>query len=264
MEQELERYESMTEAEWMVCSYPKPMLAHLRGKVSDRKLRLFACACCRRIWHLLTDQRSQAAVEVAERFADGQATGEERQAAEQAAGQVHQPTKFQYPDPAGPLDECATQAACVSVSHSSTYDNPGYTAGGGFSGLAASLAADAVAYAGILASPDKAREAGVAARNPALVEQTQLLRDVVGNPFRPVALPAAVLAWGGGSLVRLAQQIAEGRSLPSGNLDPARLAVLAEALEEAGCQDAAVVDHLRSSSPHVRGCWVVDLILGKE
>jgi hypothetical protein len=91
-------------------------------------------------------------VEVAERFADGQATEQERQAAEHAAGNVHQPTKFQYPDPAGPLDECATQAACVSVSHGSTYENPGYTAGGGFSGLAASLAADAVAYAGILAT----------------------------------------------------------------------------------------------------------------
>jgi hypothetical protein len=91
-----------------------------------------------------------------------------------------------------------------------------------------------------------------------------LLRDVVGNPFRPLAIPAPVLAGGDGTLVRLAQQIYEVRSLPSGNLDPARLAVLADTLEEAGCQDAAVVDHLRSSSPHVRGCWVVDLILGKE
>jgi hypothetical protein len=256
--------DAMTEAEWLVCSYPAPMLAFLRGKVSERKLRLFACACCRRIWHLLTDERSQTAVEVAERIADGQATEQERQAAEHAAGQVHQPTKFEYPDPAGPLDECATQAACVSVSHRSTYEDPGYTAGGGFSGLVASLAADAVAYAGILANPGKGSEVGVAARKPALVEQTQLLRDVVGNPFRPVTIPAPVLVWSDGTLVRLAQQIYEGRSLPSGNLDPARLITLADALEVAGCEDAAVVDHLRSSGPHVRGCWVVDLLLGKE
>jgi hypothetical protein len=73
-----------------------------------------------------------------------------------------------------------------------------------------------------------------------------------------------VLAGGDGTLVRLAQQIYEGRSQPSGNLDLARLAVLADALEEAGCQDAAVVDHLRSFGSHVRGCWAVDLILGKE
>jgi hypothetical protein len=200
-------------------------------------------------------------VEVAERFADGQATEQERQAAEHAACNVHQPTKFQYPDPAGPLDECATQAACVSASHRSTYDNPGYTAGGGFSGLAASLAADAVAYAGILASPGKAREAGVAARNPTLVEQTQLLRDVVGNPFRPVSIN---ITWLTPTVINLATVAYDNRILPGGTLEPARLAVLADALQEAGCSNSAILDHLRGPGPHVRGCWVVDLILGKE
>jgi hypothetical protein len=251
----------MTEAEWMVCSYPTPMLAYLRGKASDRKLRLFACACCRRIWGLLTDERSQAAVEVAERFADGQATEQERQAAEQTAHQVHQPTKFHYPDPAGPLDECATQAACVSVSHRSTCENPEYTAGGGFSGLTASLAADAVAYAGILASPDKAREAGVAARNPALVEQTQLLREVIGNPFRPVSSNPT---WLTPTVANLATVAYDNRILPGGALEPARLAVLAQALEDADGSPSALLDHLRTPGPHVRGCWALDLILGKE
>jgi hypothetical protein len=75
----------VTEQEWLACADPMPMLEFLRGKASERKLRLFACACCRSVWHLLIDARSRHAVEVAERCADEMASDEELQAARAAA-----------------------------------------------------------------------------------------------------------------------------------------------------------------------------------
>jgi len=73
-----------------------------------------------------------------------------------------------------------------------------------------------------------------------------------------------VLAWNAGAVRRLAEAAYAERQLPAGALDPARLAVLADALEEAGCTDADILGHLRAAAPHARGCWAVDLLLGKE
>jgi hypothetical protein len=90
-----------------------------------------------------------------------------------------------------------------------------------------------------------------------------LLRDLFGNPFRPRRLrpdptwPMPLVA----SLATAAYRKRRGRYL---DLDPVRLAVLADALEEAGCADEAILSHLRSAGPHVRGCWAVDCVLGKE
>src|SRR5215831_9658960 len=78
----------MTEAEWLECTDPTPMLWFLLGKASDRKLRLFSCACCRRMWHLLTDERSRKAVEAAEQFADGEIEASTLAAAHAAAWPV--------------------------------------------------------------------------------------------------------------------------------------------------------------------------------
>jgi hypothetical protein len=90
---------------------------------------------------------------------------------------------------------------------------------------------------------------------------SKLVRDIFGNPFRPVTLDPS---WLTPTVIGLAQAIYQERELPSGHLDPNRLAVLADALEEAGCTDADILIHCRGPEPHVRGCWVVDALLEKS
>jgi hypothetical protein len=95
--------------------------------------------------------------------------------------------------------------------------------------------------------------------------QASLVRDVFGNPFRPrSAIEPGWLAWAEGTVPRLAQVAYDERHLPAGTLGPARLAVLADALEEAGCDDAHLLSHLRGPGLHVRGCFVIDALLGKK
>jgi hypothetical protein len=95
-----------------------------------------------------------------------------------------------------------------------------------------------------------------------LAAQCRLLRDVVGNPFRPTpTLEPHLLT---PDIQALAYGAYDHRLLPSGHLDPARLAVLSDALEEAGCADSELLAHLRSPGPHIRGCFAVDAILGKS
>jgi hypothetical protein len=211
----------MTEAEWLACTDPQEMLWFLRGKPSDRKLRLFSCACSRRVWHQMTDWRSRAAVEVAERYADAHATGAELQAAGDAV-------------PLGrPADNLARDAADL--------------------GCSASLAIDCALES---AAARTRRATGRAL--------AQLLRELV-QPFpTSPAINSECLSWQGGTVVRLAQAAYEERQLPSGHLDNARLAVLADALEEAGCDNADILTHLRGPGPHVRGCWALDRLLGKS
>jgi hypothetical protein len=96
------------------------------------------------------------------------------------------------------------------------------------------------------------------------VTQSGLVREIFGNPFLPVTISPTVLAWHDSTVVRLAQAAYDERHLPAGTLDNSRLAVLADALEEAGCTSEEILGHLRGPGPHVRGCWPVDLCLGKS
>jgi hypothetical protein len=224
----------MTEAEWLACDDPQKMLDFLRGKASDRKLRLFACACCRRIWHLLVHDRSRNGIEVAEKYADGVAKDEELDAADD---EVSASTN------SGPAAQ-AVYHACFAPYHNSYYV---YRHAFG----AATKASAA------LASNEGTQGNGQHSERAAQVE---LLNDIFGNLFRPITSDPA---WQTPTVTSLAAAAYEERSLPSGELEPARLAVLADALEEAGCREQSILDHLRSPGPHVRGCWTLDLILGR-
>jgi hypothetical protein len=98
------------------------------------------------------------------------------------------------------------------------------------------------------------------------MSQADLLRCIIGNPFRPrPALPPDLLAWQDATIFRLAQAAYNERPLPAGHLDVHRLAVLSDALEEAGLPlDNELLLHLRRPGSHVRGCFAVDAILGLE
>jgi hypothetical protein len=89
--------------------------------------------------------------------------------------------------------------------------------------------------------------------------QAHLLRDLFGNPFRPAVRPS----WLAPTVTELAWAAYDERPSFEGTFDPTRLAILADALEDAGCADA-LISHLRSAGPHVRGCWALDVVLGKS
>jgi hypothetical protein len=220
----------MTESEWLGCADPKPMLEFLWRDGSHRKLRLFACACCRRVQHLLTGEDSRIAVDVAERHADGLATDE---ALIQATGRLEIVAPQGRPYPNAP------------AYYATWYHAPDVAAS------AALAAVEAIEYAA--GDADGERAAQVAS-----------LRDIFGNPFRPVTLDPAWQSWHAGIIVRLARAVYEDRVLPAGTFRPDRVAVLADALEEAGCQGADILGHCRRAGPHIRGCWLVDLLTGRE
>jgi hypothetical protein len=220
----------MNEAEWRACTEPQKMLEVLRtsDNLSERKARLFDVGCCRRIWSLL-DQIGSRAVEVAERYADGLASAVERSGAENLAWWGADGLNY---------EEEHIRAAAWAAHEAVEGEDSVQTA--------------------VLA----ARAAGC---EDEPVGQCVLLRDIFGNPFRlPPSLAPSVLRWHDGIVVRVASAIYESRELPSGHLDLARLAVLADSLEDAGCTDAHLLTHLRGEGPHVRGCWVIDLLLGKS
>lgn len=237
---------AMTEGEWLACTDPEPMLDFLRiAKASERKLRLFACACCRRIWHLIADRRSEEAIEFVERIESVPIEKEQRE-----------------------MSKANAQAACVNMSVRDLFNEPSVFAAR--SAYQVATRGNKSVYwavrnaAWAIAVENGCREPRKLGDNPGYCNQTAfqcvLLRDIF-NPFRPITINSS---WQTPTILALAQSAYDNRDLPAGTLQMDRLAVLADALEEAGCDSEEVLNHLRGSGPHVRGCWVVDSLLARE
>lgn len=239
---------AMTEMEWMTCQEPQELLAFLceSRKASDRKLRLFACACCRHVWQLLTDKRAQTALEMAEQVADQLVDDDQRSKARKEAQQCAQ-TRAVTSRPTSP--KCERRAA------SAVYYALGRQ-GWDLAWNAGQLACEALVWQ---AGGYWTYDAETAARSETAV-QVHLLHDLFGSPFHSSPIDPA---WLTPTVLGLAQAVYDERILPSGALGTARLGVLGDALEDAGCTEQAILTHLREPGPHTRGCWPVDLLLGK-
>jgi hypothetical protein len=229
---------AVTEADWNSSQDPQAMLSFLRDSrgATERKLRLLALACCSRIWHLLSEEGRQL-VRAVEGYAERRATRHER---DTAVATFRKALGWSLPATSALRAAYATKAI--------TFD----------CWLASSVAGHAA-----LSSADASPEGTAFAAERAA--QSALIRCIFGQSFRPVSVLPDWLGWNAGTARRLAEAAYNERVLPAGTLDPARLAVVADALEDAGCQDQGVLTHLREPGVvHLRGCHVVDLILGKS
>jgi hypothetical protein len=223
----------MTEAEWLACTDPQKMLEFLWGKASERKLRLFACSCCYRLhdlWGMMDG--CLEAVEFANLYADG--------------GETREDLKLVRDDLSGIDDYCGSSEEIRYHALDCVMAIPL----GDVSGLANRI----IEY---FENQHYLTEAELEAEQEAeRVLQCEILRDFF-NPFRPVKVEPSWLTWNDSAVPRLAHAIYDERAFD-------RLPVLADALEEAGCTNADILGHCRGPGPHVRGCWVVDLLLDKE
>jgi hypothetical protein len=228
----------MTPEEWAAGKDSKRLVEFMDGKVSDRKFRLFASACCRFAWDAIPDPRSREAIVVAEQLAE---TGG-------IFSHIHNPigkASFHAAKEAPEGEPAQKGAAAANILLTATEWQSGERYPKGSSGVTAALLMY-VEWAINTYNPDD------------LVKQAALFRCVVGNPFRPITLTAAHRTL---IVVSLARSAYDERQLPSGEMDLHRLAVLSDALEEVDAP-TELLEHLRSPGPHIRGCWAVDLCLG--
>jgi hypothetical protein len=236
----------MTEEEWLVSENAKEMLQCLqrqhnvnRRKIGRRKIRLFGCASCRLLWNAMVDDRSRSAVEYIERLMEDQADVTDlsivRDRALQATiahGLVRLNELSQLSRQELQQRHKATQAA-YAITREIPWSGHAHPAIDTYIGDG-----DPVARRNWLSE---------------LRDLSHLLHDIFGNPFRPITFDPA---WLTSTAIQLARGIYDDRAFD-------RMPILADALQDAGCENATILDHCRGPGPHARGCFVVDLLLGK-
>jgi hypothetical protein len=254
----------MTEEEWLTSDNPEAMVRCLEslGALSKRKMRLFGVACCRQVWAaVLRDDRCRRAVEAAELFADdprnpdalSRVSGEADDTSDEAeldAGIGAMFGKSNGLDPARSIANAACYVSSPSLTISLVLAVMRATA------TAMPTAASPVSRSRPIRRVTRATGSATPTTPTPRIETNQhfLLRDIFGNPFRPVAFDPA---WRSDTVVSLARHIYDSR-------DFSPMPILADALQDAGCGNADILNHCRDENQvHVRGCWTVDLVLDK-
>jgi len=221
----------MTETDWLLSPHPAPMLSFLRKRTSERKLRLFACACCGRVAKQL-NRFARKSLRVAEQYADAKVSSEKLRFAWQDARRASQAVYRE----AREVPETSEGVAMFAVALSCETDIDRVLS-------AVGMTARCEAY-----PVDTSRLAD------AHRQQVPLLIDIFGNPFRPITLDPS---WLTSTVITLATGMYEEKAFD-------RMPILADALKDAGCDNEDILNHCRQLGEHTRGCWCVDLLLAKE
>lgn len=221
----------MTEAEWLACEAAESIGKLVKSRLSARKSRLLACICAREVVESVRCDSTLKAIEAAEGFLDGAVSHEELREVGYSASRVR--------------NELAWAVAFVDA---------GYGAG-------CAVCHHAMHFARAAARGTDSRDQALFSavcrrgRRQGLQRSWALLRDLAGLP--PHLRVAFDPAWRTSTVIDLARQMYASR-------DFFAMPILADALQDADCTNEVVLNHCRGDGPHVRGCWVVDLVLGKE
>ncbi len=238
----------MTESEWLECTDSREMFrvfGGVWGKMRlDPRLRRFSVECCRRVRHLLAEEAFRVAAAAGEAFADDP-RNEKSTIPAMARAALEGWRYLRHWKACASRHERRAAHAAIATCGPTAWDS----------------AFNAMRYAAQALN----RSAPDSCESSELRHQAALLRCIYGPllDHRKFINPSW-LTWNDRTIPRIAQGIYDERRMPEGTLDTGRLAILHDALLDAGCGNEELLTHLRSEGPHVRGCWPVDLILGKE